>query len=58
MRIFGPMRQEATGECKSTHNNELHNLNSSPNITTVIKRMAVHVESTKVKKSFGTPRNR
>jgi hypothetical protein len=31
-RIFGPKRDEVTGEWKKLHNEELHNLYSSPNI--------------------------
>jgi hypothetical protein len=35
-RIFGPKRDEVTGEWRKLHNEELHNLYSSPNI---IRRM-------------------
>jgi hypothetical protein len=31
-RIFGPKRDEATGDWRKMHNEELHNFNSSPNI--------------------------
>jgi hypothetical protein len=31
-RIFGPKRDEVTGYCRKLHNEELHNLYSSPNI--------------------------
>jgi hypothetical protein len=31
-RIFGPSRDEVTGECRKLHNEELHNLFSSQNI--------------------------
>jgi hypothetical protein len=31
-RIFGPRRDEATGEWRKLHNEELHNLYSSPDI--------------------------
>jgi hypothetical protein len=31
-RIFGPMRDEVTGEWRKLHNEELHNLYSFPNI--------------------------
>ena len=45
--IFGPKRDEATGECRKLHNEELKNLYSSPNIVRVIKsrrmRWAGHV---------------
>jgi len=47
LRIFGPTRDEVTGEWKKLHN-ELNNLYSSPNIVRVIKsrrmRWAGHVE--------------
>jgi hypothetical protein len=35
-RIFGPKR-EGDGSCRKLHNDELHNLYSSPNIVKVIK---------------------
>jgi len=47
MRIFGPKRDEVTGEWRKLHNEELNNLYSSPNIVRVIKsrrmRWAGHV---------------
>jgi hypothetical protein len=36
-RIFGPKRDEVTGEWRKCHNKELHDLNSLPNIVRVIK---------------------
>jgi hypothetical protein len=36
-RIFGPKRDEAPGEWTELHNEELHNLYSSPNIIRQIK---------------------
>jgi hypothetical protein len=46
-RIFGPKRDEATGEWRRLHNEELNDLYSSPNIIRVIKsrrmRLAGHV---------------
>ena len=46
-RIFGPRRDEITGEWRRLHNEELNGLNSSPNIVRVMKsrrmRWAGHV---------------
>jgi len=46
-RIFGPRRDEVMGEWRRLHNEELHDLYSSPNIVRVIKsrrmRWAGHV---------------
>jgi hypothetical protein len=46
-RIFGPKRDEVTGGWRKLHNEELHNLYSSPNIVRMIKsrrmRWAGHV---------------
>jgi len=46
-RIFGPRRNEVTGEWRRLHNEELNYLYSSPNIVQVIKsrrmRCAGHV---------------
>jgi hypothetical protein len=36
-RIFGPKRDEVTAEWRKLHNEELHNLYSSPNIFRMIK---------------------
>jgi hypothetical protein len=50
-RIFGPKRDEATGEWRRLHNEELNDLYSSPNIIWVIKsrrmRWAGHVACVK-----------
>jgi hypothetical protein len=47
MRIFGPKRGGVTGGCRKLHNEELHNLYSSPSIIRIIKsrrmRWAEHV---------------
>jgi len=47
LRIFGPRRDEVTGEWRRLHNEELNGLYSSPNIVWVIKsrrmRWAGHV---------------
>jgi hypothetical protein len=46
-RIFGPERNEVTGECRKIHNEELHDLYTSPRITRIMKarrmRLAGHV---------------
>jgi hypothetical protein len=46
-RIFGPKRDEVTGDWRKLHNEELHNLYSSPNIIRMIKlrrtRWAGHI---------------
>jgi hypothetical protein len=36
-RIFGPKRDEVTGEWRKLHNEELHDLYSSPSIIGIIK---------------------
>jgi hypothetical protein len=36
-RIFGPKRDEETGGWRKLHNEELHNLYSSPSIIKIIK---------------------
>jgi hypothetical protein len=36
-RIFGPNRDKVTGDWRKLHNEELHNLYSSPNIIRMIK---------------------
>jgi hypothetical protein len=51
-RIFGPKRDEVTGEWRKRHNEELHDLYSSPTIVRVIKsrrmRQAGHVTRMRV----------
>jgi hypothetical protein len=46
-RIFGPKRNEMTGELRKLHNKELHDLYSSPSIIRIMKsrmmRWAGHV---------------
>jgi hypothetical protein len=36
-RIFGPMRDEVTGECRKLHKDELHDVYSSPSIIRIMK---------------------
>jgi hypothetical protein len=47
-RIFGPKRDEVTGEWRKLHNEDLHDLYSSPSIIRIIEsrrmRLAGHVE--------------
>jgi hypothetical protein len=47
-RIFGPRRDEVTGDWRKLHNDELHNFYSSPNIIRMIKskrmRLAGYVD--------------
>jgi hypothetical protein len=40
-RIFGPKRDDVTGDSRKLHNEELHNLYSSPNIIRMIKLRGV-----------------
>jgi hypothetical protein len=46
-RIFGPKRNEVTGEWRKLHNEDLHDLYSSPSIIRIVKtkrmRWAGHV---------------
>jgi len=37
-RIFGPKRDEVAGGWRTQHEEELHNVYASPDITTVIKQ--------------------
>jgi hypothetical protein len=36
-RIFGPNRNEVTGDCRRLHNDEIHNVSSSPSINRLRK---------------------
>ena len=53
-RIFGPKRDEITGEWRKLHNEELNKLYSSPNIVSLIKsrrmRWTGHVASMEERK--------
>jgi hypothetical protein len=52
-RIFGPKRDEVTGEWRKLHNEQLHNLYSSPNrmIKSRRMRLAGHVARTEDKRN-------
>jgi hypothetical protein len=53
-RIFGPKRDEVTGEWRKLYNEKLYDLYSSPNIITMIKsrmRWAEHVSRMGQKKN-------
>jgi hypothetical protein len=55
-RIFGPKREEVTGEWRKLHRGELHNLYSSPDIIRQIKsrrmRSVGHVARTEEERSM------
>jgi len=42
-RIFGPRRDEVTGEWRRLHNEELNDLYPSPNIVRVIKSRRIRL---------------
>jgi hypothetical protein len=53
-RIFGPRRDEVTGEWRKLHNEELHDLYSLPSITRIMKsrmRWAGHVARMREKRN-------
>jgi hypothetical protein len=54
-RIFGPKRDEVTGDLRKLHNEELHNLYASPNIVRMMKsrrmRWAWHVARMRAKRN-------
>jgi hypothetical protein len=58
-RIFGPKRDEVTGEWSKLHNEELHNLYSSPDIIRQVKANEVggargtHGRGDKIVQGFG-----
>jgi hypothetical protein len=53
-RIFGPKRDEVTGEWRKLHNEELHNLYSSPDIIREVK--SSQVKANEVGRACGTHR--
>jgi hypothetical protein len=42
-RIFGPKRDEVTGDWRKLYNEELHNLYYSPNVIRLIKSMGMRL---------------
>jgi hypothetical protein len=40
-RIFGPKREEGTGDWRRLHNEELHNFYDAPNVIRLIKSMTM-----------------
>jgi hypothetical protein len=54
-RIFGPKRDEVTGELRKLHNEELHDLYSAPSIIRIMKarrmRWAGHVARMREKRN-------
>ena len=58
-RIFGPKRDEVTGEWRKLHNEELNDLYSSPNIVRVIKSRRMRwAGRTEGNRPLGRPRRR
>jgi hypothetical protein len=58
-KIFGPKRGEVTGECRKLHNEELHNLYSSPDIIRQFKSRGMRwVEHVARKRPLGRPNRR
>jgi hypothetical protein len=55
-RIFGPKRDEVTGEWRKLHNEEIHDLYSSPSIIRILKfrrmRLAGHVARMEKRKAY------
>jgi hypothetical protein len=51
--IFGPKREEVTGERRKLHNEELHNLYSSPDIIRQDKACGTHGIGKKSVQGFG-----
>jgi hypothetical protein len=43
-RIFGPKRDEVTGDWRKLHNKKLHDLHSSPSIIRIIKSSRMRLD--------------
>jgi hypothetical protein len=60
-RVFGPKREEVTGEWRKLHNEELNDLYSLPNIVRVVKsrrvRWAGHVARMEEERGVSTVKN-
>jgi hypothetical protein len=54
-RIFGPKRDEVTGEWRKLHNEELHDLYSSPSILRMVKARRVRWAGYVARGGKGTP---
>jgi hypothetical protein len=50
-RIFGPKRDEVTGEWRKLHSEEFHDLYSSPSIIRIIKARRMRLATTFVERS-------
>jgi hypothetical protein len=57
-RVFVPKRDEVTGELRKLHNEELHDLHSSPNIVQETGMYRVLVGKPEGKRPLGRPRHR
>jgi hypothetical protein len=52
-RIFGPKRDEITGEWRKLHNQELHGLYSTPTILRAIKSSRIRWETLRERNHWG-----
>jgi hypothetical protein len=57
-KIFGPKRDEVTGEWRKLHNEELHNLYSFPDIIRQVKSRRVRWAGHEVQGFFGKARRK
>jgi hypothetical protein len=56
-RTFGPKKDEVIGSCRKLHNEELHNLYSSPNMSIIrmIKSRRIRCNTHGEKRKVGKP---